>query len=112
VRTFEASSAKVVSQAKWSWFSMVHCERTIIVRRSGGCLAAGEVGQHVDRLACELAGLHADPVADDLRDLRDLRGVREADAEGDDGQDLHHPGLQPPVAMGAVVELRRAWRGA
>ena len=44
----------------------------------GGCLVAGEVGQHVDRLAGASAPLHAGPVADDLR------GVREVDAEGGD----------------------------
>jgi hypothetical protein len=68
VRTFEAPRRRWCGRrsgagSRWS---------------TASTLAAGEAGQHVDRLACAFAG-----------------------------QDLHHPGPQPPVAMGPVVELRR-----
>jgi hypothetical protein len=44
VRILEASAANVVSRTKWSRFSMVHCERTVAVRRCGdACLLVRSV---------------------------------------------------------------------
>src|SRR5919197_1183380 len=52
-----------------------------------GCLAAGQVGDDVDRLTAALAGREASAVPDNAGDLGGMREV-----EIVDGQGLHHAG--------------------
>ncbi|EKX67796.1 hypothetical protein [Streptomyces ipomoeae] len=53
-----------MSRTKWSGFSIIQCALKIFAIGSGGCRAAGQVGDDVDRLPAPFTGSGVDAMPD------------------------------------------------